>query len=335
MMQPNDIATLQNQPGESFSERLAILHSELSLAVKWQRPSILIAVYLSEIVRAQAQDILSRRLEALQQSVTAVRVNARQFDIPLGLSQDPAGENTVFYVTGLKWGGGKRGFNAYRALNMRREFFVDYQIRAVFWLTLKEANLLPRRAPDFWAFRHKVVEFFDIPILKSDTPLVDQSTLALLPEDVAPLVKLSIEKQAQGRGDEALDLLNEALAVHPDDPGLWMALGNFYLFLGFMEAAVDVFLRILRIDSENISACYRLGQAYLGLNHYQQAVRAFLRATRLDPDHAPSWQELGKIYQYMNRNNDATKAYRTLLELDQENVHARAFFAAVETLNSE
>ncbi len=335
MMQSNDIAALQNQPGESFGERLAILYSELSLAVKWQRPSILIAVYLSEIIRAQAQNMLASRLEAIHQSVTAVRVNAREFDIPLGLSQDPAGENTVFYVTGLKWGGGKRGFNAFRALNMRREFFVDYQIRAVFWLTLKEARLLPRRAPDFWAFRHKVIEFFDIPTLKSDVPLVDQSTLALLPEDIAPLVNLSMKKGAQGRGDEALDLLNEALTVHPDDPGLWMVLGNFYLHLGFMEAAVDVFLRILRIDSGNISACYHLGQAYLGLNHYHQAVRAFLRATRLDPGHAPSWQELGKIYQYMNRTNDATKAYRTLLELDQENGHARAFFAALETQNSE
>lgn len=335
MMPPIDIATLQNQPGESFNERLAILYSELSLAVKWQRPSILIAVYLSEIIRAQAQNTLSSRLEAIHQKVAAVRVNAREFDIPLGLSQDPAGENTVFYVSGLKWGGGKRGFNAFRALNMRREFFVDYQIRAVFWLTLKEARLLPRRAPDFWAFRHVVVEFYDIPILKGDIPLVDQSTLALLPEDIAPMVNLSMKKQAQGRGDEALDLLNEALVVHPDNPGLWMALGNFYLYLGFMEAAVDVFLRILRTDSENISACYRLGKAYLGLNHYQQAIRAFLRATRLNPSHAPSWQELGKIYQHMDRTDAATKAYRTLLELDQENVHAKAFFAALETLNSE
>lgn len=335
MMQSQEIAILQNQPGESFTERLDALFSELSLAVKWQRPSILIAVYLSEIIRAQAQNILSSRLEGIHQSVKAVRVNAREFDIPLGLSQNPAGERTIFFVTGLKWGGGKRGFNAYRALNMRREFFVDYQIRAVFWLTIKEANLLPRRAPDFWAFRHKVVEFFDIPFLKSDIPLIDRSTLALLPEDITPLVNLSLKKQAQGRGDEALDLLQEALAVHPDNPGLWMVLGNIYLHLGFMEAAVDAFLRILRIDAGNISACYRLGKAYLGLNHYHQAIRAWLRATRMDPTHVPSWQELGKIYQQLNRKNDAAKAYRTLLSLDQENVHARAFFSATETLNSE
>lgn len=335
MMRSNHMATLQNQPGESFNERLDILYSELSLAVKWQRPSILIAVYLSEIIREQAQNILSSKLKGIRQSVKAVRVNARQFDIPLGLSQNPAGENTVFFVTGLKWGGGQRGFNAYRALNMRREFFVDYQIRAVFWLTSKEAKLLPRRAPDFWAFRHAVVDFFDVPILKSDMPLVDRSTLALLPEDSTSLVNLSLKKLAQGRRDEALDLLNETLAVHPDNPGLWMVLGNIYLHLGFMEAAVDVFLRILRIDSGNISACYRLGKAYLGLHHYQQAVRALLRATRLDPGHVPSWQELGKIYQHLDRNNDAIKAYRRLLELDQGNAHAKAFFAAAETLNSE
>jgi hypothetical protein len=335
MMQSQEIAILQNQPGESFNERLDILFGELSLAVNWQRPSILIAVYLSEIIRAQAQNILSSRLGSIHQSVKAVRVNAKQFDIPLGLSQNPAGEKTIFFVTGLKWGGGKRGFNAFRALNMRREFFVDYQIRAVFWLTVKEAKLLPRRAPDFWAFRHQVVEFFDIPIIKGDIPLVDQSTLTLLPEDIAPLVNLALKQQAQGRGDEALDLLQEALAVHPDNQNLWMVLGNIYLHLGFMEDAVDVFLRILRIDSGNISACYRLGKAYLGLNHYHQAIRAWLRATRMDPAHVPSWQELGKIYQQLNRKNDAAKTFRTLLALDQENVLAREFFSATETLNSE
>jgi len=334
MKHSNDNAPMKNQPDMFFNEKLDILYSELSLAVKWQRPSILIAVYLSEIIRMQAQNILSRRLEGIDQSVTPVQVNAKQFDIPLALSQNPARKNTVFAVTGLKWGGGNRGFNAYRALNMRREFFVDYNIRAVFWLTKKEANLLPRRAPDFWAFRHIVVEFFDIPIIKSDTPLVNKSTLALLPEDIAAQVNLSLEKLSRGQSQEALKLLKSAVAVHPDNPNLWMVLGNLYLHLGFMEAAVDVFLRILRTESDNVSACYRLGKAYLGLHHYQQAIRAFLRATRLDPSHVPSWQELGKIYQHLDRNKDAGKVHRTLLALNQKNVPERAFFTT-NTLNSE
>lgn len=334
MKHSNDNASLQNQSDMFFNEKLDILYSELSLAVKWQRPSILIAVYLSEIIRTQAQSILSSRLESINQSVIPVRANAKQFDIPLALSQNPERENSVFAVTGLRWGGGNRGFNAYRALNMRREFFVDYKIRAVFWLTNKEARLLPHRAPDFWAFRHTVVEFFEFPVIKSTSSLVNQSTLALLPEDIAARVKLSLEKQAQGRVEEAVNLLKEAVSVHPDDPNVWMVLGNIYLHLGLMEDAVDVFLRILRIESDNLSACYHLGLAYLGLNHYQQAIRAFLRATRLDPFHVPSWQELGKIYQHVDRTKDASNVYRTLLALDQKNVPARAFFAT-KTLNSE
>ena len=180
-----------------------------------------------------------------------------------------------------------------------------------------------------------MVEFFDIPVLKKDKPLIDESTLALLPKDVAARVKLSLVKQAQGRGDESLDLLKDTVAVHPDNPNLWMALGNVYLHLGFMENAVAVFLQILRIDSDNVSACYRLGKAYLGLNHYQQAIRAFLKATRLDPAHIPSWQELGEIYQQLHRSKNAKKTYRRLLELDQDNAHARAFFAGINTLNSK
>ena len=48
---------------------------------------------------------------------------------------------------------------AYRALNMQRELFVENRVKAVLWLTTAEAANLARHAPDFWAFRHRVVEF--------------------------------------------------------------------------------------------------------------------------------------------------------------------------------
>ena len=80
------------------------------------------------------------------------------FDIPLLLSQRPERDRSVFSVTGLARGGGKAGANAYRALNIRREYFVDYAIRVVIWLARDEAMALSRHAPDFWAFRRRVVD---------------------------------------------------------------------------------------------------------------------------------------------------------------------------------
>jgi hypothetical protein len=148
---------------ESFEERIDILFRELELALKWDRPSILLAIYASDFVRADAQFALAARLRKLGQTTTDYRVDEENADIPLRLSEHPDRAHTVFFVWGLQYGGGVDGRNAYRALNIRREYFVDYRLRAVFWLTEAEAIALPKYAPDFWAFRHRVIEFMDRP----------------------------------------------------------------------------------------------------------------------------------------------------------------------------
>ena len=148
---------------ESFDERIEILFRELELALKWDRPSILLAIYSSHYVRADAERALDARLRELNQTTTDYLVNEANADILINLSEHPRKATTVFYIAGLQNGGGADGRNAYRALNLRREYFVDYRIRAVVWLTEKEASVLQRYAPDFWAFRHRVVEFMDRP----------------------------------------------------------------------------------------------------------------------------------------------------------------------------
>jgi hypothetical protein len=148
---------------DEFDEQVDILFEELSLAIRWHRPSILLAVYESKALPGNVKSLLARRLEVLGHGVSDYRVNKTGYDIPLALSEHPGRNKLVFFVSGLRSGGGTGGNNAYRALNMRREFFVDFSIRAVFWLTRTEASALPRRAPDFWAFRHRVVEFANGP----------------------------------------------------------------------------------------------------------------------------------------------------------------------------
>jgi hypothetical protein len=65
----------------------------------------------------------------------------------------------VFFVSGIGSANESLSRKAYSALNMHRELLVEHQIRVVFWLTKSEAASLPHYAPDFWAFRHRVVEF--------------------------------------------------------------------------------------------------------------------------------------------------------------------------------
>ncbi|MGB8212435.1 MAG: hypothetical protein WCE68_02645 [Anaerolineales bacterium] len=159
MSRPRKSSSKKTEQGESFEERIGMLFEELSLAIQWQRPSILLASYESEEVRGKAELALEKRLAEIGQKIVSFPVDEEHFDIARLLSHDPQREQAVYSVTGLSRGGGKAGANAYRALNIRREYFVDYAIRAILWLTREEAIELSQQAPDFWAFRHRVVDF--------------------------------------------------------------------------------------------------------------------------------------------------------------------------------
>ena len=148
---------------EPFEERFEILADELEFAIEHGLPALLLAVYSAELVRADVEEALGKRLQPLKQQIECVFINEDNYDLPLYLRERADVATTVYSVSGLRFGGGEDGRNAYRALNIRREYFVDDAMRVIFWLTEEEAFNLPRYAPDFWAFRHRTVEFMDEP----------------------------------------------------------------------------------------------------------------------------------------------------------------------------
>jgi hypothetical protein len=162
MKKLNDHNPIESQNLNPLEERVSILFEEINLAIQWQRPSILFVTYDLEDVRKDVEAALKKRLSDLGQRVCHFQVNKEEFDIPTILSRQPDRDNAIFFITGLRRGGGRGGYNAYRALNMHREYFVENQLRAVFWLKRTEAVALPHHAPDFWSFRHRVIEFNDI-----------------------------------------------------------------------------------------------------------------------------------------------------------------------------
>ena len=59
---------------EPFEDRIDILFHELELATKWRRPSVLLAIYNSEYVRADADIALENRLQNLGQSAYHIKI---------------------------------------------------------------------------------------------------------------------------------------------------------------------------------------------------------------------------------------------------------------------
>lgn len=337
---------------ESLEEREDILYDELELAIKWDRPSILIAVYESEYTRSEIGKKLEARLSSLGQEVLHFHIDEKLFDVPMILVQNPDHERTVYFITGLKWGGGKGGNNAYRALNMRREFFVDNQMRVVLWLTRSEAAHLPRQAPDFWAFRHRVVELMDAPGVtnnrkvdrqlswdgwKSSDLLVDvdekinlrESMLADLPagaESAASrsdlIYTLASYYWAKEEYVQSEKLLNEGLnrVSRMQDPvsesQYWSGLGIIFHSQNKLMDAESSYQKAVNLNPYNTYAWNNLAILHNDQGENQKAIDVCKKSIELKPKNTTAYSILGDIYCQLGLFEDSKECYQTAARLE-------------------
>ena len=339
---------------DPVEDQITTLFEELQLAKKWQRPSILLAAYHSKLVLLDAQTQLEKKLHKLKQSIYRLEVTKDNYDIPLFLSQYPNREQTIFYISGLHNGGGSMDLNAYRALNMRRELLVDYQIRAVFWLTEDEADGLPKHALDFWSFRHRMVELNVQPTperiktliralnwpewvvdklskeIPHGIPLREELLNEIPDWDQAPAIRAELIHMLAGlhwankEYTEAKRLLELGLAItkknllYQLESRYYAALGLVSQSMGLSQQAIEAYQTSLKLDPTYALAWGNLGQAYQSQKLYPESLDATKKSIELDPKAAVPWEILGDLLQRSSQFDNATKAYQNSLAIDSK-----------------
>jgi hypothetical protein len=320
MLKPSEFDRKKPGQSESFAERIDMLFEELSFAFQRQRPSILLVFYESELVRDKAERALEKRLAENGHALVPFCVDESHFDIPLLLSQHPQRDRSVFSVTGLSVGGGKEGTNAYRALNIRREYFVDYAIRVIIWLDRDEAIALSRHAPDFWAFRHRVVELNDAAELEQ--PEISASEWGE-PAQEFPRQPVDLNERI-GLYDAQLTNLPEQADTRSRRLELLFGLAGLYHAQKAYAQSIQRLQQGKEIaqqmnDTVWLAAFWgKLGLVYLDLEQPLRAVRACRKAVRLNPQEATLWSNLGHFYHIEERFYDAIIAYKHALRLDPQ-----------------
>ena len=345
---------------EPFEDRIDILFRELELATKWQRPSVLLAIYSSEYVRADADIALENRLHDLGQSAYHIKIkNQDDADVSSLISELKDLSNVVFFIEGIRWGVGEDDFAAYRTLNNRREFFIENQVRVVFWLTENEAIDLAHYAPDCWAFRHRVIEFIASPKPEQISPHVLESAwqgigeftdttedldakIALrtallndLPkgnESTAAranlLLTLGMLHWRRGDYERATQFLNTALdmAAKLEDNCFealcFNAIALVETDLGRIEEAIQAYQNAIGLAPEQISPWNNLGNLYKKLERHEEALTAFQKAIEQNATDAVSWNGLGDLYHELGRNDDAIYAFLKAIELSPGYAHS-------------
>jgi tetratricopeptide (TPR) repeat protein len=230
-----------------------------------------VLVYRSEHTRNKVQAILARSLKKSGEGVILYSVDKYHYDIPLELVDHPKHKQAVFFVSGLSRGGGRGYSNAFRALNMHREYLVEGNIKAIFWLTVNEAKQLTRFSPDFWAFRHKVVEFLDLP---------------------------SINKLEQPKF--LTDTFHDLYMNHSADFLKWIQTGKTYLTLGCIDEAIFNFRKVLRQYPDEKAIYLQIAEVYLSIGQLPAAGRALKKVNEGITDKPYFLKELKRLNQAVN-----------------------------------
>jgi tetratricopeptide (TPR) repeat protein len=315
----NKSRTEQTQPLEPFSDRLETLFGELELATRWERPSILFAVYSSDYVRAEAQTALERQLAAANQTTCRV---VGDVDPETGLIQhmkSAIGDcRPVIFVDGLGSAQDECGRALLTNLNAQRDAFIENGLRVVFWLNESQVCDLAHCAPDLWSFRHRVVEFLDAP--EPDKIIARTLDAAWQSPETPP----GVDRMPVGFNiPEAL--LNR-LPQGEQSAGIYT---NLLLTLGILHwrnhdsVRADEFIRaateIADVTGDNRLLAECLNAAALiriGEENYEQAVQLYQRSLSEAPEQTFPWGQLGQLYSRLGRDHEAVTAFRKALQTE-------------------
>jgi tetratricopeptide (TPR) repeat protein len=333
----------------SFQDRIDILFHEIELAIRWDRPSIIFAIYKSEIIRDEVNTQLQEQLGKIAQKTLSIKSsNNTQFDFLSQISQLPDLSHTVLVIDGFNWECGPEGVGVFKEFNKNREYFIDNNIRAIFWLFENEVSNFASNATECWVLRHRVVEFVDVPELdqesmqsveslwqKPNSSLVNESLSNNSREDNANIqeskkgnisranafLNLGILFWRKGNSKRALKYIqasegiSEQLANQPLQAQCQNAIALVHTELGNIDQAVSAYQRAISLSPESEFLWNNLGQLLAKNERNGEAINAFKKALSYAPQDFLSWDGLGHIYIKFGVYQNAILAFEKALEI--------------------
>jgi len=343
---------VEHDLGLSLQDRIDILFNEIELAAKWDRPSILFAIYKSGIVRDEANAILTEKLNDIGQKSHFVKTSINdQFDFLTQISQLPDLSQTVLIIDGFNWECGTEGVAVFKEFNKNREYFIDNNIRAIFWLFENEVSDFATNATECWILRHRVVEFMDLPqnrqetIQSQDSPVQSQGEI---PDNINPagnhheirimfettekrnashangLLSLGLLFWRKGNPQKALKYLRKSgeISLALGDQSLQSqyqnALALVHTELGNNEEAVSAYQSALTLTPDSEKLWCNLGQILAKCERNEEAINAFTKATALSPGDYLSWDGIGHVYNKLGEFLNGIAAFEKALEIEPD-----------------
>jgi protein O-GlcNAc transferase len=138
------------------------------------------------------------------------------------------------------------------------------------------------------------------------------------PGEVNALHLLGVLRQQQGRAEEALVLIGQALAAAPNVAVIHSNYANALKDLGRLDEAVASYRRALALDPGFTDARYNLARTLRESGAFAGAARCFEAVLAVEPHSIELLNDLGLTLQELGRLDDAVQRFRQAAALAQD-----------------
>src|SRR5665647_2773831 len=176
--------------------------------------------------------------------------------------------------------------------------------------------------------------------LKSDTVAADKffsKAEAALPvklkymtaKDARLLTKLGTAQLlgSVNRFNKALGYLTRAQEIEPNNPAIYLAMGDVYMLQNDAKNALASYNRSLYFDPKSPLPKIKIGNIYMRAPNLAAARPYFQEARDIDSTFAPVYRQLGELYTMAGQFNLAKTNFRKFLDLSGDNIPAKIQYA--------
>ncbi|HVS34350.1 MAG TPA: tetratricopeptide repeat protein [Gemmataceae bacterium] len=143
------------------------------------------------------------------------------------------------------------------------------------------------------------------------------------PTDLWANVELALELQQGGKAAEAVRYYTAALALRPDNPGLYLNRGNALRDAGEVDAALADYQQSLALASQPYAAPHvSRGDALRARGQVDKAIDEYHAALAIKTDDATAHCELGTAFYREGRQDDALAEYQEAVRLKEDLANA-------------
>ena len=157
-----------------------------------------------------------------------------------------------------------------------------------------------------------VIAFFLITVVAitvSCVPVFGQTAAEELSNTGAALVM-------QGKYDEALEALDNAIQLDPQDADAWFNKGRALGIHGKYDEAIQAFDRAIEINPQLVQVWYNKGNVLMNLRDYDGAIQAYDKSHKLSPPGIPYTRYYkGIALDKLGKHGEAIQDYDKAIEI--------------------